>query len=92
LASFSFSITINTIYSLSENSGELKSQSTLEADIHSAHKVKVNQKADVKAGLSSCAQAKPLVWPKLLMSQAELQNQEKVDTSWRYDSYSRVPA
>ncbi|KAM5272278.1 SH3 and PX domain-containing protein 2A isoform 2-T2 [Ctenodactylus gundi] len=89
-ASFSSSITINTTCSsssssssssLSKNSGELKPRSASDAGIRGTHKVGAKKDADVKAGLTSCARAKPSVRPKPFLNRAESQSQEKMDIS-----------
>ncbi|XP_073760341.1 SH3 and PX domain-containing protein 2A isoform X4 [Callorhinus ursinus] len=87
-ASFSSSITINTTCSsssssssLSKNSGDLKPRSASDAGIRGPPAVGPKRDADLKAGLSSCARAKPSVRPKPFLSRAESQSQEKMDIS-----------
>ncbi|XP_078202545.1 SH3 and PX domain-containing protein 2A isoform X4 [Callithrix jacchus] len=89
-ASFSSSITINTTCcssssssssSLSKTSGDLKPRSASDAGIRGTPKVKAKKDADVKAGLTSCARAKPSVRPKPFLNRAESQSQEKMDIS-----------
>ncbi|XP_043780843.1 SH3 and PX domain-containing protein 2A isoform X3 [Cervus elaphus] len=89
-ASFSSSITINTTCSsssssssssLSKNSGDLKPRSASDAGIRGTPKVGAKKDADPKAGLTSCARAKPSVRPKPFLNRAESQSQEKMDIS-----------
>ncbi|XP_006880021.1 PREDICTED: SH3 and PX domain-containing protein 2A isoform X2 [Elephantulus edwardii] len=89
-ASSSSSITINTTCSsssssssssLSKNTGDLKPRSASDAGIRSTPKVGARRDADLKAGLSSCARAKPSVRPKPFLNRAESQSQEKMDIS-----------
>ncbi|XP_020928421.1 SH3 and PX domain-containing protein 2A isoform X1 [Sus scrofa] len=89
-ASFSSSITINTTCSsssssssssLSKNSGDLKPRSASDAGIRGTPKVGVKKDPDLKAGLTSCARAKPSVRPKPFLNRAESQSQEKMDIS-----------
>nr|XP_010985423.2 SH3 and PX domain-containing protein 2A isoform X3 [Camelus dromedarius] len=89
-ASFSSSITINTTCSsssssssssLSKNSGDLKPRSASDAGIRGTPKVGVKKDTDLKAGLTSCARAKPSVRPKPFLNRAESQSQEKMDIS-----------
>ncbi|XP_058399916.1 SH3 and PX domain-containing protein 2A isoform X1 [Diceros bicornis minor] len=87
-ASFSSSITINTTCSsssssssLSKSSGDLKPRSASDAGIRGTPKVGVKKDADLKAGLTSCARAKPSVRPKPFLNRAESQSQEKMDIS-----------
>uniref|UniRef100_A0A8C6QMB5 SH3 and PX domain-containing protein 2A n=1 Tax=Nannospalax galili TaxID=1026970 RepID=A0A8C6QMB5_NANGA len=89
-ASFSSSITINTTCSsssssssssLSKNSGDLKPRSASDAGIRGTPKVGTKKDADMKAGLASCARAKPSVRPKPVLNRAESQSQEKMDIS-----------
>nr|XP_010587313.1 SH3 and PX domain-containing protein 2A isoform X2 [Loxodonta africana] len=89
-ASFSSSVTINTTCSsssssssssLSKNSGDLKPRSASDAGIRGTPKVGTRKDADLKAGLSSCARAKPSVRPKPFLNRAESQSQEKMDIS-----------
>ncbi|XP_006831378.1 PREDICTED: SH3 and PX domain-containing protein 2A [Chrysochloris asiatica] len=88
IASFS-SITINTASSssssssssLSKNSGDLKPRSASDAGIRGTPKVGARKDADLKAGLSPCARAKPSVRPKPFLNRAESQSQEKMDIS-----------
>ncbi|XP_005602320.1 SH3 and PX domain-containing protein 2A isoform X2 [Equus przewalskii] len=87
-ASFSSSITINTTCSsssssssLSKNSGDLKPRSASDAGIRGTPKVGAKKDADLKAGLTSCARAKPSVRPKPFLNRAESQSQEKMDIS-----------
>uniref|UniRef100_A0A8D2D1P1 SH3 and PX domain-containing protein 2A n=1 Tax=Sciurus vulgaris TaxID=55149 RepID=A0A8D2D1P1_SCIVU len=89
-ASFSSSITINTTCSsssssssssLSKNSGDLKPRSASAAGIRGTPKVGAKKDADVRAGLNSCAPAKPSVQPKPFLNRAESQSQEKMDIS-----------
>ncbi|XP_053524365.1 SH3 and PX domain-containing protein 2A isoform X3 [Artibeus jamaicensis] len=87
-ASFSSSVTINTTCSsssssssLSKHSGDLKPRSASDAGIRGTPKVGVKKDADLKAGLTSCARAKPSVRPKPFLNRAESQSQEKMDIS-----------
>ncbi|XP_047557366.1 SH3 and PX domain-containing protein 2A isoform X2 [Lutra lutra] len=87
-ASFSSSITINTTCSsssssssLSKNSGDLKPRSASDAGIRGTPPVGPKRDADLKAGLTSCARAKPSVRPKPFLNRAESQSQEKMDIS-----------
>ncbi|XP_045438015.1 SH3 and PX domain-containing protein 2A isoform X4 [Pipistrellus kuhlii] len=88
-ASFSSSITINTTCSssssssssLSKPSGDLKPRSASDAGIRGTPKVGAKKDADLKAGLASCARAKPSVRPKPFLNRAESQSQEKMDIS-----------
>ncbi|XP_057591781.1 SH3 and PX domain-containing protein 2A isoform X6 [Hippopotamus amphibius kiboko] len=89
-ASFSSSITINTTCSsssssssssLSKNSGDLKPRSASDAGIRGTPKVGAKKDADLKAGLTSCARAKPSVRPKPFLNRAESQSPEKMDIS-----------
>nr|XP_044607472.1 SH3 and PX domain-containing protein 2A isoform X3 [Equus asinus] len=87
-ASFSSSITINTTCSSSsssssssKNSGDLKPRSASDAGIRGTPKVGAKKDADLKAGLTSCARAKPSVRPKPFLNRAESQSQEKMDIS-----------
>ncbi|KAM8782958.1 SH3 and PX domain-containing protein 2A isoform 2-T2 [Rhynchonycteris naso] len=87
-ASFSSSITINTTCSsssssssLSKHSSELKPRSASDAGIRGTPKVGVRKDADLKAGFTSCARAKPSVRPKPFLNRAESQSQEKMDIS-----------
>ncbi|XP_036191976.1 SH3 and PX domain-containing protein 2A isoform X1 [Myotis myotis] len=88
-ASFSSSITINTTCSssssssssLSKPSSDLKPRSASDAGIRGTPKVGAKKDADLKAGLTSCARAKPSVRPKPFLSRAESQSQEKMDIS-----------
>ncbi|XP_066096439.1 SH3 and PX domain-containing protein 2A isoform X3 [Saccopteryx bilineata] len=85
-ASFS-SVTINTCSSssssssLSKHSSELKPRSASDAGIRGTPKAGVKKDADLKAGLTSCARAKPSVRPKPFLNRAESQSQEKMDIS-----------
>ncbi|XP_066210618.1 SH3 and PX domain-containing protein 2A isoform X2 [Saccopteryx leptura] len=86
-ASFSSSVTINTCSSssssssLSKHSSELKPRSASDAGIRGTPKAGVKKDADLKAGLTSCARAKPSVRPKPFLNRAESQSQEKMDIS-----------
>ncbi|KAM5139048.1 SH3 and PX domain-containing protein 2A isoform 1-T1 [Callospermophilus lateralis] len=88
-ASFSSSITINTTCSssssssssLSKNSGDLKPRSASDAGIRGTPKVGAKKDTDMRAGLTSCARAKPSVRPKPFLNRAESQSQEKMDIS-----------
>ncbi|XP_039727228.1 SH3 and PX domain-containing protein 2A isoform X5 [Pteropus medius] len=87
-ASFSSSITINTTCSsssssssLSKHSGDLKPRSASDAGIRGTPKVGAKKDTDLKAGLTSCARAKPSVRPKPFLNRAESQSQEKMDIS-----------
>ncbi|KAM8911829.1 SH3 and PX domain-containing protein 2A isoform 5-T5 [Lycaon pictus] len=87
-ASFSSSITINTTCSsssssssLSKNSGDLKPRSASDAGIRGTPTVGPKRDADLKAGPTSCARAKPSVRPKPFLSRAESQSQERMDIS-----------
>ncbi|KAM4837950.1 SH3 and PX domain-containing protein 2A isoform X1 [Urocitellus parryii] len=88
-ASFSSSITINTTCSssssssssLSKNSGDLKPRSASDAGIRGTPKVGAKKDTDTRAGLTSCARAKPSVRPKPFLNRAESQSQEKMDIS-----------
>ncbi|CAH6943916.1 Sh3pxd2a [Phodopus roborovskii] len=85
--SFSSSIAINTTCSssssssssLSKSSGDTKPRSASDAGIRGTPKVGTKKEADVKAGLASCARAKPSVRPKPVLNRAESQSQEKMD-------------
>uniref|UniRef100_G3UM67 SH3 and PX domains 2A n=1 Tax=Loxodonta africana TaxID=9785 RepID=G3UM67_LOXAF len=66
---------------LSKNSGDLKPRSASDAGIRGTPKVGTRKDADLKAGLSSCARAKPSVRPKPFLNRAESQSQEKMDIS-----------
>lgn len=87
---FSSSITINTSCSsssssssssLSKNSGELKPRSASDAGIRSTPKVVAKKDAELKAGPTSSARAKPSVRPKPFLNRAESQSPEKMDIS-----------
>ncbi|KAM7072601.1 SH3 and PX domain-containing protein 2A isoform 2-T2 [Molossus nigricans] len=87
-ASFSSSITINTTCSsssssssLSKHSSDLKPRSASDAGIRGTPKVGAKKDAELKAGLTSCARAKPSVRPKPFLNRAESQSQEKMDIS-----------
>nr|XP_036857143.1 SH3 and PX domain-containing protein 2A isoform X2 [Manis javanica] len=89
-SSFSSSITINTTCSsssssssssLSKNSGDLKPRSASDAGIRGTPKVGAKKDAELKAGLTSCARAKPSVRPKPFLNRTESQSQEKMDIS-----------
>ncbi|XP_028367693.1 SH3 and PX domain-containing protein 2A isoform X2 [Phyllostomus discolor] len=87
-ASFSSSITINTTCSsssssssLSKHSSDLKPRSASDAGIRGTPKVGAKRDADLKAGLTSCARAKPSVRPKPFLNRAESPSQEKMDIS-----------
>nr|AAI18023.1 Sh3pxd2a protein [Mus musculus] len=86
--SFSSSVTISTTCSsssssssLSKNNGDLKPRSASDAGIRDTPKVGTKKDPDVKAGLASCARAKPSVRPKPVLNRAESQSQEKMDIS-----------
>ncbi|XP_016075380.1 PREDICTED: SH3 and PX domain-containing protein 2A isoform X2 [Miniopterus natalensis] len=87
-ASFSSSVTLSTTCSsssssssLSRHSGDLKPRSASDAGTRGTARAGAKKDADLKAGLTSCARAKPSVRPKPFLTRAESQSQEKMDIS-----------